>query len=96
MTPKISIKYFTSSGCNVCKILLPKIEKLIRENFSFVDLTIVDIKKTPIIAADNQVFTIPSLIIFLNNQEQFRFVRVFSLVQIQEKLERLKEIYHKN
>ncbi|OFY25222.1 MAG: hypothetical protein A2W98_02115 [Bacteroidetes bacterium GWF2_33_38] len=85
----MSLKYFTAEGCNVCKVLLPKIQHLINEKFSNLSLEVIDTRQNPIIAADNQVFTIPVLIIYFESKEYQRFVRVFSLEDVKQKLERL-------
>lgn len=89
MKSEIFAKYFTSEGCNVCKVLLPKIKQLFEEQYSNIQFDVVDVKVSPIEAANNQVFTIPVFVIYFEGKEQYRFVRVFSLEEIKEKLDRI-------
>lgn len=80
--------YFSHEKCNVCKVLLPKIENLFFDQFPKVKTVYSDIQKTPELAAQNRVFVAPTILIYFEGQEYFRFARNISMQVLQEKIER--------
>lgn len=90
--PLIDIYYFTETNCSVCKVLKPKIDELIKREFPPVKIETIDVKEDPITATKFSVFTIPVLLILVEKKEHYRFVRNFSLNEVEEKLKRLVEL----
>ena len=90
--PVLEVNYFTSTDCSVCKVLKPKIEALLSDNFPDVILHYIDIENEPLLASRYSVFTIPVLIILLEGREHTRFVRSFSVDKVRLTLERLKDL----
>ncbi len=74
-TTTISVIYFSNDACNVCKILKPKISELIDMQFPKVEFVYVDIEKSPVIAGQYRVFTIPTIDIYVDGKEHARFSR---------------------
>ncbi|MCU4155008.1 thioredoxin family protein [Carboxylicivirga sp. A043] len=82
------LKYFSHQRCNVCKVLKPKVQQMLTEKFPKMSFEYVDIEEQPAVAAENQVFTVPTLLIFFEGKEYYRFARNVSLGQLIDAIER--------
>lgn len=80
--------YFCSPGCGVCGVLEPKIEALLRERFPRIPLARVDISLAAEVAAQQGVFTVPTLLTFFDGKEAVRLSRAFSPAQLAGELQR--------
>lgn len=80
--------WFSGPDCNVCHDLKPKVATLIAESFPRITLQEVDCALSRETAAQHQVFTIPTMLIFFDGAEFIRKSRNFSLKQLQMELER--------
>ena len=80
--------YFSHEACNVCKVLKPKVETLLAEQFPKMKMIFVDTTQQPEIAGQHQVFTAPTLLVFFEGNEFFRFSRNVSIGQLREAIER--------
>lgn len=85
--------WFTGPDCRVCQDLKPKVAQLMEERFSQIMCFQVDCAATPDIAAQQQVFTVPTLLIFLDGQEVIRKSRTFSIAQLGNELERPYQLF---
>ena len=80
--------YFSSDSCSVCKVLKPKVEELLQEQFPKILSRYVDIEKSPVISGQFRIFTIPTLLIFIEGKEQLRYSRNISMHQLEESISR--------
>jgi len=80
--------YFSHDACNVCKVLKPKVESLLNEQFPKMKMLFVDTNLQPEIAGQHQVFTAPTLLVFFEGKEHFRFSRSVSIEQLRQAIER--------
>ena len=69
------LAYFSHDRCSVCKVLLPKVKDLLTSDFPKVKMAYCDIEQVPETAAQNSVFTAPTLLIFVQGKEYMRFSR---------------------
>ncbi|WP_439181528.1 thioredoxin family protein [Carboxylicivirga taeanensis] len=83
-----TLKYFSHQNCNVCKVLLPKIQQLLSEEFPSMGLQYINIEQEPAVAASHQVFTVPTILIFFEGKEYYRFARNVSIGQLREAIKR--------
>lgn len=90
--PIVELNYFTGVDCSVCKVLKPKIEQLLANEFPVFSFRSIDIETETILAAQFSVFTIPVLLILVDGREHARFVRSFSVMEVHEKLQRLMKL----
>ena len=74
--------YFSAPTCNVCHALKPKLLEAIDENFKEFVIEDVDISASEDIAPHFGVFTIPTVLIFLDGQEFMRKSRYMSVREI--------------
>ena len=87
-TTAATLKYFSHDRCSVCKVLLPKVEQLLKKEFPQMHLEYVNIETDPEIAAQHQVFTAPTILVFFEDKEYYRFARNMSINQLKEAIER--------
>ena len=80
--------YFSGPDCSVCAALKPKLFELLQHRFPKLVLAEVDCAVSPDLAAQQMVFTIPTLIVYFDGREAIRKVRSFSLGQLSGELER--------
>ncbi|WP_417602545.1 thioredoxin family protein [Owenweeksia hongkongensis] len=85
----IELLYFTGKRCGVCQVLKPKLLEAVRENFPEVKIRVVDVEVEPELAGQSMVFTLPVVILKLDDKEMFRFARSFSVHQVLEKVKQL-------
>lgn len=80
--------YFSTLKCNVCKVLKPKLNLFIEKNFSKIITRFINTEYLPDIAAQNSIFTVPTIIIFFDGKEFIRVSRNFSFDEFHEKISR--------
>ncbi len=80
--------YFSHEKCNVCKVLKPKILNMLTEHFPKIKMYYSDTELFPEIAAQNSIFTVPTIIIYLDNKEFIRKSRNIGMDELRKELER--------
>ncbi len=80
--------YFSAPTCNVCHALKPKLLSAIETSFERFEIISIDISQTPDISAKFNVFTIPTVLIFLDGQEFLRKSRHMSIDEVIKQIER--------
>ena len=80
--------YFSAPNCGVCHALRPKIAELFSEDFPAIKFIHVEIDKSPGISGELGVFSAPTLLVFFEGKEFLRKVRLMSIQELQEKIER--------
>ncbi|EAR10934.1 thioredoxin family protein [Reinekea blandensis] len=80
--------YFSQPQCGVCHALKPKLLSLFKEQFPNIPFYYIDAEQSPELAAQNQVFTVPTLLVFFEQSEMIRESRHISLSALKEQLER--------
>lgn len=84
--------YFSTQACSVCHVLKPKVEELVDTTFPKLKLLSVQSDKQPEIAAQNQVFTAPTLLVFFDGREYIRKSRNFGIGELREAIARPYEM----
>ncbi len=80
--------YFSTPHCNVCKVLKPKILLMLGEKYPEFKAYYINIEKSPAIAGQMSIFTIPTLLIFFGGKEFYRISRNISLEELMKTIER--------
>ena len=75
--------YFTSTECNVCKVLLPKVEQMIKNEFPEFTIHKINADDNRSLAASFEIFTIPVILIYFEGKEFYRKVRNISIVELE-------------
>lgn len=80
--------YCSQPSCSVCKSLLPKVEELMKK-YSKVSCLYIDLSEITEFAGQHTVFSMPSVLLFVEGKEQFRLERAFGLNELKEKIDRI-------
>lgn len=82
------LTYFSTDACNVCKVLKPKVAELIQSEFPKIKLAYIKSDKLPEVAAQNQVFAAPTILVFFEGREYIRRSRNIGVGEMQNEIER--------
>lgn len=80
--------YFSHDDCNVCKVLKPKVYQLLKKKYPAIRFYYINTRETPDIAAQNSVFTVPTIIQFFDGREFLRKSRSIGIQELDAELER--------
>ncbi|MES9845117.1 MAG: thioredoxin family protein [Candidatus Sedimenticola sp. PURPLELP] len=80
--------WFTGPDCRVCQDLKPRVGEVIERRFPKIKCFQIDCASAPDAAAQHQVFTVPTLLVFFDRQPFMRKSRNFSLAELGGELER--------
>ena len=86
------LAYFSNETCNVCKVLKPQIYEMIQKNYPKIKSLYVDISEIPEISAQNSVFTIPTIVVYLAGKETFRKSRHIGVTELKDAIARPYQI----
>lgn len=82
------LAYFSTEICSVCKVLKPKVAEMIAESFPKMKMVFVESDKLPELAAQNRVFTAPTVIVFFDGRETIRKSRAFGVDELKSEIQR--------
>ena len=84
-----TLLFFSSPHCSVCHALQPKLQEAVQEHYPNTQFKVINVAEDHISAGQNSVFTLPAVLIFYNQREQFRFARSFSVQQVLDALSKI-------
>ncbi len=84
--------YFSTPTCNVCHALKPKIKEAFSEHFPQIEQIFIDAAKHPEIPASLQIFSVPTILVYLDGREFARESRNVSVPLLVEKIQRPYQI----
>ena len=82
------LAYFSTETCNVCKVLKPKVAELIQSEFPKIKLVYIKSDILPEVAAQNQVFAAPTILVFFDGKEYIRKSRNIGISELHKELDR--------
>jgi len=82
------LAYFSTEICSVCKVLKPKVIEMVSESFPKMKMVFVESDKLPELAAQNRVFTAPTVVVFFAGRETIRKSRAFGLDELRSEIQR--------
>jgi thioredoxin-like negative regulator of GroEL len=82
------LAYFSTNACNVCKVLKPKVAELVQSEFPNMKLAYIPSDVLPDVAAQNQVFAAPTILIFFEGREYIRKSRSIGISELQREIDR--------
>ncbi len=80
--------YFSGENCNVCHALRPKFKEVFDEHFSQLKQIYLDAHENQEISAYYSVFSVPTMLVFMDGKEFAREGRAVSLHRLTEQLQR--------
>jgi len=84
--------YFSTPTCNVCHALKPKIEEEFETNFPLVKRVFIDSSVFPEVGAKYNIFSVPTILLFLDKKEFAREGRNISVALFINKVKRVYSI----
>ncbi len=84
--------YFSTPTCNVCHALKPKIAQEFEENFPKIKQVFIDSSLTPEIPAHFNIFSVPTILVFLDGKEFARESRNVSVPVLVNNIQRVYKI----
>jgi thiol-disulfide isomerase/thioredoxin len=85
--------YFLAPNCGVCEVLQPKLEELFQNKFPKLKAFHVNTALQPDVAAQEGLYTNPSLLVFIDGQEVLRRSRTIGLGEVHEALNRYYKMF---
>jgi thioredoxin 1 len=83
-----AVTYFSTPQCSVCKVLKPKLKEMLAEQFPKMKFGYINTVEAPELSAQNQIFTVPTILFHLDGKEFIRKSRNINLNVLAEELER--------
>ncbi len=80
--------YFSHEKCNVCKVLKPKVHNLLQTEFPNIKMYYTDTVLYPEIAAQDSIFTVPTILIFFDKKEFLRKSRNIGIEELRKEIDR--------
>jgi len=80
--------YFSNETCSVCKVLKPRVNQIVGEAYPRMKRYYADMEKSPLIAGQFRIFTIPTILIFFEGREHARLSRNIGMHQVEEAIHR--------
>ncbi|OPL09224.1 MAG: hypothetical protein AVO33_07105 [delta proteobacterium ML8_F1] len=84
---RMTLAYFTTTDCNLCKDLFPKVEKML-EDFPLITGLRAEADIEPALVGEYGVFVVPTLILFVEGKETLRRARTISVPEVAEAVSR--------
>ena len=85
--------YFSTQNCNVCKVLKPKLIDFFNSDFPLVNMGFVNVDELPDAAAQNNIFSVPTILIYFDGKEMLRKSRNINFQQLHNELQRPYSLY---
>ncbi len=85
--------YFSGENCQVCTILKPKIEDIINKQFPKMTFLEIKSEENRQMCAQYNVFSIPTIITFIDGKEFSRYGRNISITQFAQNLQRPYDLF---
>lgn len=88
-----SVVYFSTPDCNVCKVLKPKLIELLENNFPKMNFAYVNVADAKELAAQMNVFSVPTILFFFEGKEYIRKARFVNLEDLSAELNRIYSLF---
>ena len=89
----MALVYIGGDGCGVCRDLLGKVEKMV-EKYPAIHAAKTDVDELPELAAAYQVFSIPVILLYIQQKETIREAGIISLVSLEQKIARYIDLLY--
>ncbi|MEJ5351601.1 MAG: thioredoxin family protein [Melioribacteraceae bacterium] len=93
-THKIVLAYFSTDDCNVCKVLKPKVKELIENEFPMINFLYINVDESKETAAQYSIFTVPTIILFIEGKEHIRKSRYINLEELKSEIDRFYSLIY--
>lgn len=88
----MSFLYVTRPECSVCHAILPKLRELL-DDYPLIQLGHVDANKVEEVAEKFLIFTVPIMLLMIDQKEYVREDRFVRLDRLKEKVDQIYKMY---
>ena len=81
--------YFYNDNCAPCKILRPKVQELVQDEFPNIEFRLINAEQFPASSAQYGVFASPTLLVYFEGKEYIRESKNISVSELHDKFERI-------
>ncbi|MHA0858392.1 thioredoxin family protein [Paenibacillus sp. CMAA1364] len=85
---RLSMLYVSQEDCNVCHAIYPKLKALL-SNYPKIKLAHIDASQVEEVAGELLIFTVPSIVMFLDQKEYLREGRFVQFQQLERQIQQL-------
>ncbi len=83
-----AVVYFSTPTCNVCKVLKPKLKEMLASDYPKMKFAYVNCEDAKELAAQNQIFAVPTIQFLFEGREFIRKSRNINLPSLANELDR--------
>jgi thioredoxin-like negative regulator of GroEL len=80
--------YFSHEECSVCKVLKPKVYKMVQDEFPRLQMYYVNIIDLPEISGQQSIFAVPTIVVHVQGKEFHRESRNISVGKLKNIIDR--------
>lgn len=84
--------YFATQDCGICTSLLPKLEEML-VNYPKIKSFHIPIDEIPLASGKFSVFTVPTVIVYVDGKEAIREARFISMDTLEEKISKYYSLF---
>lgn len=88
----LAFVYISRENCGVCHVVQPQVQEMLVE-FPMIKPIQVSADKVPEVASEFTVFTVPALLLFVDNKEVIREARFVVMDNLHDQFQRVIENY---
>lgn len=81
--------YFYNDNCSPCKVLRPKVQEMVMEDFPKLEFRLINAEQFPATSAQYGVFASPAILVFFEGKEYIRESKNISINELHDKIERI-------
>ena len=89
----LTLLYFSTPACNVCKVLRPKVETLLAEEPPWY-FQYVNTEESMEIAGQHLIFAVPTLLLMADGREITRLSRHFGMQELEAPVRRYAQLFN--
>lgn len=88
----LSFLYVSRPSCSVCHAVLPQLRELLTQ-FPLIQLGSINAESVEEVAGKYMVFSVPTLLLFVEGKEYLRMDRFVHFEQLKEKINKIYNMY---
>ncbi len=88
--------YLSTSECNVCKVLKPKVIDMIDNDFPQIQFYYVNLNEAKEVSGQLSVFSVPTILIYFEGKETIRVSRNIHLEELRKQIDRYYQMIFNN
>ncbi len=80
--------YFSHSNCGVCKVLKPKVWRMVASTYPMMKVYYSDVIINPMVSSQLSIFAVPTIVVYFVGKESFRLSRNLGIDELSQLIAR--------